>query len=270
MNSVRNLRYAAFVVTLLATTSVAAIPAIPMSAHAESGQDLAISSAAKTALEQMSKSLKSGAFSFRSRTVRAYAGPNGELLHIEHNMKVTVQHPDRLQVDAVGDDASSKIFYNGKNLVIYRVTQKRYSSNPAPASIDEMIPVASSRMGVDFPLAALVTADPEKSLLSGVTSGGQVGKATIDGTPCRHFFFIQSPDLELELWLEDNERALPRRVFVTYRSLPGHPTFLADLSDWNLSIHPSNDVFEFHPPAGVARTELMAKANGIPAPGNKK
>jgi hypothetical protein len=59
-------------------------------------------------------------------------------------------------------------------------------------------------------------------------------------------------------------------VFVTYRSLPGHPTFLADLSDWNLSIHPSNDVFEFQPPAGVARVELMAKANGIPAPANHK
>ena len=270
MNRVNKLRHAAFVVALMATTSAGAIPAIPISAHAESTQDLAISPAAKTALERMSKTLKSGAFSFRSRTVRAYAGPNGELLHIEHSMKITVQHPDRLQVDAVGDDASSKIFYDGKNLVIYRVTQKQYSSIPAPASIDEMIPVAESRMKVDFPLAALLTDDPEKSLLSGVTSGGQVGTAKIDGTPCRHFFFIQSPDLELELWLEDNDRALPRRVFVTYRSLPGHPTFLADLSNWDLSIHPSNDDFEFHPPAGVARVEMTARANGIPAPANNK
>jgi hypothetical protein len=265
MNRVKKLRHAAFVLALMATTSAGVIPAIPKSAHAESAQDLAISPEAKTALERMNKSLKSAAFSFRSRTVRAYAGPNGELLHIEHGMKITVQHPDRLQVDAVGDDSSSKIFYDGKNLVVYQVTKKQYSSIPAPASIDEMIPFAESRMKIDFPLADLLSGNPGKSLLSGVTSGGEVGKATIDGTPCRHFFFIQSPDLELELWLEDNERALPRRVFVTYRSLPGHPTFLADLSDWDLSAHPSNDVFEFHPPAGVSRLETLSQATGMPA-----
>jgi len=38
------------------------------------------------------------------------------------------------------------------------------------------------------------------------------------------------------LWLEDNDRALARRVAITYRSMRGRPTFIADLSDWNLNI----------------------------------
>lgn len=272
MSRVNKLCHAAFAVALLSAVSVGAIPPTRISAHAESAQDTAISPAVRAALERMNKSLMSGAFSFSSHTVRAYVGPNGELLHIEHNTKTTVQRPDRLKVDVTGDDASSKIYYDGKSLVIYRVTQNQYSSIPAPASINEMIPLAESRMKIDFPLADLLTDDPEKSLLSGVTSGGEVGTATIGGTPCRHFFFIQSPDLEFELWLEDNERALPRRLFVTYRSLPGHPSFLADLSDWDLAIHPSNADFQFQPPAGVARVELSASAKGIPAPtpGNRK
>jgi len=272
MTRVNKLRHAAFIVALLSATSVGVIPPTRLSAHAESAQDTAISPEVKSVLERMNKTLRSGPFSFSSHTVRAYVGPNGELLHIEHNMKTTVQHPDRLKVEVAGDDGPVKIFYDGKNLVIYRVAQKQYSSIPAPASIDEMIPVAESRMKIDFPLADLLTDDPERSLLSGVTSGGQVGTATIDGTPCRHFFFVQSPDLEFELWLEDNERALPRRLFVTYRSLPGHPTFLADLSDWDLSVHPSNDDFQFQPPAGVTRVELQAKAKAMPssAPGKRK
>jgi hypothetical protein len=102
-------------------------------------------------------------------------------------------------------------------------------------------------------------------MLSGVSSGGQVGTATIDGVRCRHFFFIQPPDMDVELWLEDNEQALPRRVVITYRSLPGHPDFIAELSDWNFSIHTPDSEFEFTPPAGVTQVELAAEAR-TPSP----
>ena len=74
----------------------------------------------------------------------------------------------------------------------------------------------------------------------------------------------------MELWVEDNERALPRRVFITYRSLPGHPTFLAELSDWDLSIHPTDAEFTFQPPAGVTQVEIKAKAGAAPAPAKSR
>ena len=83
----------------------------------------------------------------------------------------------------------------------------------------------------------------------------------IDGVRCNHCFFEQAADdLELELWLEDNEQALPRRVVVTYRSLPGRPIFIAELSDWNFSIQPSDSEFVFQPPPGVTQVELKASA----------
>ena len=37
-----------------------------------------------------------------------------------------------------------------------------------------MLDIAEERVGVDFPLADLLTDNPDKSVLSGVTSGGQV------------------------------------------------------------------------------------------------
>ena len=62
----------------------------------------------------------------------------------------------------------------------------------------------------------------------------------------------------MELWLEDNERALPRRFVVTYRSLPGRPIFIAELSDWDFSIQPPDRDFVFQPPPGVTQVELKA------------
>ena len=264
MNRSKKLRYACVISGLLACTSIGAISAIVASARAEDPSAGLIGEEANSALARMSKTLMANQFSFRSHTVRAYAGPNGELLHLAHTMKVVVRRPDRLLVDVTGDDVSTKMMYDGKTLVIDGVTQKQYVSMPATGKIEEMLDVAESRLGVDFPLADLLIEDPEKSLLSGVTSGGQVGMATIEGVPCRHFYFVQSADLELELWLEDNEQALPRRVFVTYRSLPGHPSFLAELSDWNFSTHPSDADFVFQPPAEVAQVELKARADAAP------
>lgn len=98
-------------------------------------------------------------------------------------------------------------------------------------------------------------------MASGITSGGKVGSSTIDGVRCNHFFFEQAADdLELELWLEDNEQALPRRFVVTYRSLPGRPIFTAELSGWDFSIQPPDSDFVFQPPAGVTQAELKASA----------
>ena len=262
MNRLNKPRYACVAAGLL----IAAMAAMVGPARAEDPPAALIGEEANAALAHMSKTLMANQFSFHSHTVRAYAGPNGELLHVAHTTKTVVRRPDRLLVDATGDDGSSKMMYDGKTLVVYAVDQKQYESIPVSGKIEEMVDVAEKLLGVDFPLADLLTDDPEKSLLDGVTSGGQVGVATIDGVPCRHFFFVQSPDLELELWLEDNDRSLPRRVFVTYRSLPGHPTFLAELSDWDFSIHPADADFVFQPPAGVTQVVLRTKAGGIPAP----
>ena len=106
-------------------------------------------------------------FSFRSHTVRAYVGSNGELLHIAHTAKIVVRRPDRLLVDATGDDGATKMLYDGKTLVVYDVTQKQYASVPAPGNIDAMLDLAENRMGADFPLADLLSGNPEKSVLAG-------------------------------------------------------------------------------------------------------
>ena len=166
--------------------------------------------------------------------------------------------------EVTGDDGATTLMYDGKNIVLYSPEQKKYVSIPTSGTIEKALDTTEQRVGADFPLADLLTEDPEKSVLNGVTAGGQVGTATIDGLRCNHFFFVQAPDLDMELWLEDNDRSLPRRVFITYRSMPGHPTFMADLSDWNFSVHPADADFTFHPPAGVEEAPLKPNA---PAPG---
>jgi hypothetical protein len=244
------------------------LAAAPLCSSTAAAQPTGVGPDAVDALTRMSKTLAAKQFSFTSRTFRAYAGPNGEMLHIAHTSKITFRRPDRLAVSLTGDDGSMKLLYDGQNLVIYAAEQKKYASIPAPGGIDKALDIAEENTGIDLPLSDLLTDDPGKTLLAGVTSGGQVGTATIDGVATRHYFFVQAgEDLEWELWLEDNDRALPRRVAITYRSMPGRPMFIAELSDWNFDIQAPDSDFEFKPPDGVTRVELAARG---PAPASPK
>jgi hypothetical protein len=219
-----------------------------------------ISPEASAALARMDQSLKSQAFSFQARTIRVYAGPQNEILHIFHTLDVTVRRPDRLLVDRNGDDGPGKLVYNGKTLVIYMGRDNKYASIPVPDTIEGMMKVAMGRLGVDFPLADFLTDAPGKAFLSGVTSGEVVNTMTIDGVPCLHLFFSQPPGIDLELWLEQGAQSVPRRLIVTYRQLPGQPDFVAEFANWNFAIHPADADFAFQPPPGAVKVALKAPA----------
>jgi hypothetical protein len=225
----------------------------------------AVPSDVVTVLERMGKTLAAPQFSFKARTVRSYAGPNGELLHVEHVIKTTLRRPDRLAVESTGDDGTTRLFYDGKTVTLVGDDPKQYAQAQAPNTIAGLIDFLIDKLGADMPLADLLVDSPAGALLSDIVSGGQVGTATIDGTKVKHFFFNQLPDVDLELWLEDNERAVPRRIYIVYRSLPGRPNFVADLSEWDFSTQLADNLFVFQPPAGATRVELRPRGSAAPA-----
>ncbi len=250
-------RNAALLASLLASVAIGVTPAGSV-AHAASPPKPAISEDASSALARMGATLQAKEFSFQARTIRVYADQNGELLHIAHTFKVTMRRPDRLLVDGTGDDGPRKLIYDGKTTVLVLDDGKKYVSLPVPPTIDGMMQVVMGHFGVDFPLADFLTAAPSKAFLTGVTAGRQVNMVTIDGVQCRHLVFSQPPGIELELWLENSDQSLPRRLIVTYRSLPDKPNFVAEMSDWNFSVHPSDAEFTFEPPQGAERLQLGA------------
>ena len=230
----------------------------------------AISAEASAALLHMGESLRAEKFSFQVRTIRVYAGPDGEPLHIFHTLKITVRRPNKLLAEVTGDDGSSKLAFDGKTAVIYSATHNKYASIPVPeGTIEGMLKEAVGRLGVDFPLADFLSEAPSKAFLSGVTSGRVINTVTIDGKPYDHLFFSQPPGIELELWLAKSEQALPARLTVTYRSLPGAPNFIALFSDWNFDVQPNDADFTFQPPAGAEQVALKPAVAPLQA-GKKK
>jgi hypothetical protein len=228
----------------------------------------AISDGARAAVAQMGKTLLAKEFSFRARTIRPYANENGVLLHTEHDFKITVRRPDRMLIDANGDDGPIKLFYDGKTVALaLEAAGSQYATLPVPDTITMMMHVVMGRFGLDFPLADFLTDAPDKAFLQGVTSGQEVNKVTIDGVPCVHLVFSQPPGIELELWLEA-DRGVPRRLIVIDNDSPGKPNFSAEMSDWDFTVHPADADFAFTPPKGAKEMDfgaaLSAQLTGAP------
>jgi len=216
----------------------------------------AVSEEASQALLRMGQTLRAAdGFSFQANTIRVYPDRGGEPLHIFHTMTVTVRRPDKLRVEVTGDDGAHELIGDGKTLTIYSAPDKKYASLSLTeeTTIDGMLKEAVGRYGVDFPLADFLSEAPNKAFLTGVTSGRVVNTVTIDGVPYDHLMFSQPPKIVLELWLPKGEQVLPRRLIVTYGALPGQPDFIAEFSDWNLSVHPADSEFVFQPPADAVK-----------------
>ena len=107
----------------------------------------AISEEANAALLRMGRTLRAEQFSFQAQTIRVYATPDGEPLHIFHTLKVTVHRPNRVFAEVTGDDGSSKLFFDGKTATIYSAAQNKYASIAVPdGTIEGVLKEAVGRL----------------------------------------------------------------------------------------------------------------------------
>ncbi len=240
-----------------------------IAADAPEGAKTAISDEAAAAVQQMGKSLASTDMSFKARTIRVYEDDNGQPLHIFHSMSVVVHRPDRLAVRVDGDDGSQQLTYDGKSVAVASLDKNKYSQIEAPNTIQATLELLMERLGVDFPLADFLTPQPNKAFLTGVVTGTEVNTVTIDGHPYRHLLFTQPPSMELELWVDNTAKALPRRLIVTYRLLPGQPNFIAEFSDWQFGTRHPESEFAFEPSPGAMKVDLKAANTGSSGSGDE-
>ena len=217
----------------------------------------AISEDAGAAVSAMQKTLLAPALSFTARTMRVYLDEAGQPLHIFHTIKVVVRAPDRLKVQVTGDDGRNELYYDGNSVSIFSPDKEEYAAIAAPGGIELALHEVLGKLKIDFPLVNFFAVSPERSLLHGVVAGWQVGTANIDGIKCRHLLFLKRGGTDLELWVEKNNAAIPHRLIVTHRLLPGQPSFIAEFTNWDSRVRPSDSEFAFQAPSAAKQIQLI-------------
>jgi hypothetical protein len=199
------------------------------------------------------------AFSFRSRSVLEVPATTGQLLTVFSTAEVSLQRPDKIHAKLGGEAPPFEFFYDGETVTAFAPATKAYSVAKAPPTIDAMMPSLVDETGIRFATAPLFFSDPFRVLGRGLTSAVVVGPVVIDGAACEHLAF-RAPGVNWEVWIESGDRALPRRLAVTFTDRPDFQRTLVGFSHWNL--HPGSWLggdqnFVFHKPADAREVPFL-------------
>ena len=192
---------------------------------------------------------------FDSHAISDELMPDGQKLQYARNQKVQLRRPDKLVADVVGDKEDLQFRYDGKTVTLYNPRNNSWGSTDAPASIDQTLDMLAQKYGMAIALADLVFADPYKCLIENVRTGQYLGTGYVLDTKCHHLAFRQAA-VDWQIWIEDGDKPLPRKVVITFKESPAHPQYTAFLSNWNLSAELPDSAFTFTPPADSKKVEF--------------
>ena len=216
----------------------------------------AIDPKADAILKRMGQTLADAkSFTFDSHAVTQHVLEDGQKVEFARNTKFAIRRPNRVAADVVGDFEELSFRYDGKTVTLYTRRTDSYGACDAKENIDATCDLLAGQYGMVLPLADLLFEDAYKTLTSSVRSGRHLGSGYVFDIKCHHLAFRQEA-VDWQIWVDEGERPLPRKLVITYKETPAQLQFTAYLNNWNVSAELPDDRFTFKTPAGAKKIDF--------------
>jgi hypothetical protein len=179
----------------------------------------------------------------------------GQKLQRSSDGIIKIRRPNGFRVDTVADRYRRTIQYDGTTLALYDPDRKFYATYAAPATIDATVADVKKKLGLDLPLSQLF-AENAYETLKAQRVATYVGLHRVQGVTCHHLAFSQD-NVDWQIWIGESDR-LPRKIVIDFKTRPGRPQYVAELSDWNLNAQFPAAEFTFTPPPGAEKIDFLA------------
>ncbi|MFV0436712.1 MAG: DUF2092 domain-containing protein [Desulfopila sp.] len=210
--------------------------------------------AAMEALSKMGKYLNSlKSFTVTSEMSLDEVLLNGQKILVTGTTEYLTQLPNHLKVTSkIGEIGLDNVYYyDGSTFTIYSLPEKYYTSFAAPATIGQLLDLAEDRYNVELPLRDLFWWSTAKARTEDIISASFIAISPVDGTPCNHYAF-QQDDVDWQIWIENDDTPLPRRLVITSKLETGQPQYIARLT-WEVNPRIPGNAFIFTPPEGARK-----------------
>jgi hypothetical protein len=178
---------------------------------------------------------------------------DGQKIEFGETRKILLSRPDRLRIDTTKrSGAEDEVIFDGKNITVFNPKENVYAMEAKPGTVDQAIAYFVNDLGMRLPLAELLDSNLAKMLPERVREAAYVEKSSIAGVPCDHIA-LRGEQADMQLWIAEGDKPLPRRIVITYKREDGRPQFRANLTKWNLSPKVRNSMFAFTPPKGAVK-----------------
>jgi hypothetical protein len=217
---------------------------------------------ADTLMLRMSKALEGAdTLAFTAETTVDEVLASGQKLQRGALVSALVRRPDRVIATRDGDLGVRKFSYDGKAITVFDPGLGLYATAEVEGSIDDVLAYLREKYDLVLPLGDLIQGGLYEELRPRVTSGRYLGRHRVGRTPCHHVAYTME-NVDWQVWVEDGPIPLPRKIVITYKTLPQAPQFTAIIGEWQLSGDMPDSAFELQLPEDASRIEIMAREGG--------
>jgi hypothetical protein len=232
-------------------------PAIADPAKAVTLPKVSIEETAKKSLHTMSEYLKaSKSFSFHADIQYDDVLPSGQKIAFSAESEISLRRPNGLQASQVSDTGTRQLWFNGKQLILLDPVRNTFAVEPVSGNTDQALDHMINQLHFTPPLSDFLYEDPAKALGKNAVHGFVVGSSEVNGVPCQHLAFVDKL-IDWQLWIETGKIPLPRKLIITYKTLPSSPQFVATLSNWDFSTRLPDSLFQANIPANAIKLPFM-------------
>jgi hypothetical protein len=202
-------------------------------------------------------------FSLETRSSLEVVLASGQKIQFDHAARQSIQRPNKLRAERVGDLVDQVFYYDGKSLTLHSPSERLYATVPVPGTLEEMLDYARTSLDIVAPAGDLVYKNAYEILMDGVTGGFVVGKGVVEGVRCDHLAF-RAPHVDWQIWIQEGNQPLPRKLVITTRDVVNAPQFSVVVTKWNLAPKLSDAMFAFTPPKGAKSVDFVPAAKSAP------
>jgi hypothetical protein len=183
--------------------------------------------------------------------------------------ETVVRKPDRLHFKTAGD-LQVEGWYDGIGLTVVMHKEKVFAQARMPETLDRVLDTLHERYGIATPIGDFVYSNPAHALLSDTTTGGWVGRETINGQSTDHLAF-KDKGVNWEVWLATGDQ-LPRKSRAEFPEEKRLRKVEITFTNWNLAPTIPGDVFtpkvppDYEGIAMVQRARVLRNLPPDPAP----
>lgn len=173
-----------------------------------------------------------------------------------HNqVVVVVRRPNALFAKKHGVE-NQALWYDGNTVTLLDVKSNSYATTQAPDNLDDFIKQLDS-LGINAPLSDLFFSNLYEKLTENIITSTYQGIAEVMGIKCHHLVFRQEV-VDWQLWIADDEHALPRKIVITSKNQTGSPQYRMFISDWVIDREVDAKTFKFEPPTNAKKIEFSS------------
>jgi hypothetical protein len=142
-----------------------------------------------------------------------------------------------------------------------------WAQTAAPGTLDAMLDDVTRRFSLPVPIGDVVYSKPYDAFIGPTTTGGFVGRETIDGVECGHMTYSDA-FVDVGIWIALAGQGLPCRLELGYKQVPGKPKARIDFKSWDLAPRITEGAFVFPPGEATKQIAFEQFAAGLLAAGD--